>query len=277
MSSYRGDTFHKRIVRICKWLDTERSLGEKFRTFRHPFLASHTGADAKILLAMGVLPDNIWAVDSDREEYGPLLPLQDMGVRVFGEDITHVINRFAQDQIGSVFLDYLGECSTKSIERTTRSVISQLPAGSVVSLTHIRGREKSGLESDKERERIITGIVGSSTKHPISLTQYLAYQSRDANTNGSPMLTMSYHLVKSNRQVERLDLSNYDDAYLLRMAKEQATQAGYDFNEKEIMLMTKNDLSKIARKAVKTRKENAKKRSDAAYRAWETRRANAKG
>jgi hypothetical protein len=219
------------VVRVCKWLHTEMLKGRKFRNTFHPSLASRFAGDVATLRAQGVPADFICAVDYDRNECREIIDrLQSRGVRVFGEDIVSVVTRLACiGEIGSVFLDYMGTFANRRIRQTTQTIAAIMPRTSVLSITHLRGRD--GKYEDNERENAITDIVMSSAKFPARLTQSIAYQSRDENSCGSPMLTMTFQIGGSNNVTpERLNLLRYSDDALLALAKYRIVRAGYDTN-----------------------------------------------
>lgn len=194
---YKGDTEEKATIRPIMWENVRRVMGKAFYRCRHLFLA-YRGADALTLLDMDVLPDNVWAIERNTRECRELFKLRSLGIRIFDRDIVVVVSKFGSTEPMSVFLDYLGTVSGRENTTCTQTVVSHLREGSVITLTHTRSRDV--YTSRSERESHVMRTVKAATKYDVVLVQSIAYQSRNENSHGMPMLTMSYYIGKTTFQ-----------------------------------------------------------------------------
>lgn len=191
-SAYRGETCSKAVARILMWSQHRRLLKDAFLTTNHLFLASHTGKDAEYLLAEGVSPKKVCAVECDHTQYLPLMGhMKKLGYRLQTRRIEDVAeqNEMSEDR-RSWFLDYCGTLEGTQI--TTRKVVACVPKNSVVSITVLRGRELSG--STKSRDQRLLKQLRKASPYQVSLIQTVTYISEDADTVGSAMVTFTFFI-----------------------------------------------------------------------------------
>ncbi len=98
---YGGESVGKKLARYSFWDRTKRWLGDRFFTEQHLVLASRDGGDVAVLKGLGVTPQNIVAVDTDKEAVDdcrrkhPRSPFRDGGSFMTAEAASKVFGREA--------------------------------------------------------------------------------------------------------------------------------------------------------------------------------------
>jgi hypothetical protein len=226
---YRGETFQKNITRLCKWIITQKYLGEDFYTTPHLFLASRIAGDIKPLLAMRVKHANIWLIEKDLLEYSNMSTQikKDPDYKIFTKDITNVVRKYHIDKsLQSIYLDYCG--TIKENWKTSKQVLDCMSPNSVISFTHVK-RERGC--NQKNRLGLLVSLVKERIKHPVSLIQNIHYQSKDDSSNGSSMMTTSFLIGNHNvSHIDHIDLCHLTEKDMLSMVDRRLSQLGYSIN-----------------------------------------------
>lgn len=218
---YRGETASKRVSRWLVWWMHRRLLEVSFQETPHVFLASRVGGDINTLMSMGVVSDQIWAVDKDRKQCVPLYHrMGRQGFRVFNRKVEDVVDDFSvSNGIRSVYLDFCGTLDGE-MQATLQRVVPRMRAGSVVSVTFIRGREQLEI---RNREAFLLRLIQGASRHRVSLSQVITYMSNNSDGKGSPMATLTFYVGKKATTVSRFDLTGHSELDLAQLAASKST------------------------------------------------------
>lgn len=216
--AFKGETPAKKVNRAFVWLQHRRLL--KPRTFLntpHVFLASRCAGDVDTLLGMKVPPENVWAVEKDRDEYEHLFERQDrQKFSLYTEKVELVAARF-KSELRSVYLDYCG--NLQGTKGTTARVVSRLPPRTALSVTVFLGREHN---APVDREAALLQEIRAHTHHAVTLVQSVLYVSLDSATYSSPMGTWTFYLGPwPSRSKMQFDLTSYSTGELKRLVSSQ--------------------------------------------------------
>lgn len=203
---YKGETPSKSITRSFVWLQHGRLLKRRFKSTPHVFLASRIAGDVATLRGMMVPPAHIWAVENQRVEFEKLFDrCEREGFHLYTEKIESVVASNADANIRSVYLDYCGNLDGTAV--TTRRVVAQLPAHSVLSVTLFLGRERAKPES---RENALLRLIREHTRHQVTVVQSVLYLSTTDDFKVSPMGTWTFYIGPASSQAKmRFDLHEY--------------------------------------------------------------------
>jgi hypothetical protein len=148
--TYQDDGLAKKLVRFELWTVLSEILGERFMQGRHLVLSSHEAGDVSTLLGLGVPPNHIVAVDTDR---GALACAKKKFPEV---DFRHAdITEVAKTHQHKFLTAHVDLCSTIS-EDTIKTIVGTLPAlrnNSFLGIAFMMGREKEDAASRIEREK----------------------------------------------------------------------------------------------------------------------------
>ena len=241
---YKGTSPGKDANRNLVWLQHKRLLGRAFGRTEHVFLASKHAGDVDVLTALGAPASRIVAVESNEDQYIPLLDRQKKeGFKLY----TTRIERMIEDvSTRSVYLDFCGNLI--GARHPTAAVVKYMPARSVLSVTLLTGREKS---RPANREESLTKLIRSNTSHRVTLVQRVMYQSTVADSFGVPMATWTFYLGPiESRAKMTFDMHGFLGRRVVELG---------DLDE--------------ARKLLRAGQARARGRRVAALKAWETMRA----
>jgi hypothetical protein len=112
----------------------------RFQRGKHLILASREGGDIPVLLALGVKPKNIVAVEVNPDA---ALAVQDKYPKVKVEcgDVVDVA-RFYKKKLVSAFLDFCSPVRPFLITKVTQTIIYGLSDGAIIGCAFLNGREK---------------------------------------------------------------------------------------------------------------------------------------
>lgn len=264
---------------------------QDYQTLPHVSLASHIAGDVMPYYILGVKPDNIWLVEKDSDESESLERLMNYGVRLFEENIVNVAARYQYKQsFASWFYDGMGSLANDIEVKNIRTVVGGMKTRTIFHCTFHRGRDgRSGVNDDREKEMddIVRGSACNGLAHHM---QSVVYQSESLESKGCPMITMTYMIASGKNptlsEIGRyIDIRHLSDKECLSLVSRKMEEIDFDVNqllpfvnstiETFIQTMENNMTTEAANKAWETRRKNAKKRSKAAKKAWKTRKENA--
>jgi hypothetical protein len=193
---YRGESCAKALARPLIWTHAQSLLGSRFTQSASVFLAGQTGCDIPQAMSLGIPLSMLYAVESDREAWRQLSDTYESlqrpgGLHLIRNDIVYVVNNL-RDQVGFVYLDYCGTVNGPD-QQTTHDVVKLLSSGTVLSITHERGRTDR-YHDELQRQLYVWQVVQESTSLQVIPTQGIMYQST------SPMMTLTYYLGPTSRQ-----------------------------------------------------------------------------
>ena len=128
---YRGETPVKKVARLYFWNHVRTLVGpERFKAGPHVVLSGPDAGDVATLLGMGVKPNGIVAVDTDRHAVDAAY-WKFPGMDIRHEDVREALAAMKNPPV-SVFLDTCHHVSNKSLELTKDCL--RLCGGSVLSI-----------------------------------------------------------------------------------------------------------------------------------------------
>lgn len=142
MTVYRGDTNGKRLVRayVYEFAVVLATL-DRFVGRHHVVLAGPIGGDIGVLRALGVPFDRIVACDENRKAVKSCKERWPEAT-VIHAPVDEVVAEYAPT-IQTCNLDFFGSLTIDRL-RLVRKVASLLPAGALLAVTMLRGRESPG-------------------------------------------------------------------------------------------------------------------------------------
>ena len=195
LAKYRGESATKKVQRLVFWNAVKREVGpRKFNRGPHLVLSSAEAGDVSALLGMGVQPDSIVAVDTDRHAVAAA------EWKVPGLDIRHenVKQTVQERKWASVYLDLCGPLSGKSLD-VVGACLPHL-SGAVLGIAMLACREQNqyrqGVAELKEAnitaekcrpvlfQQMLPEVIQTHTFYPLNWWYYLSH---DDVRFGKPM------------------------------------------------------------------------------------------
>jgi hypothetical protein len=160
--TYKGDSPGKKLARLNFWSQVLLHLGSKrFFSGKHLVLASQDGGDIQLLMALGVRPHHIIAVDLDQRAL-EVCRRAYPDVRYEQGDVAKIVEKYSRS-LECAYLDFCGPLSDAMMDRARRVVGAGMKDRSLIGMTFMHGREKgekrlSALELKDQTLRTLEGI-----------------------------------------------------------------------------------------------------------------------
>lgn len=150
--TYKGESPSKKLARYSFWMSVAGLLGqERFQGGKHLVLASREAGDVSVLLALGVKPKNIIAVDHNAEACA-LAQKKFPEVRFICDDVAKVARRFNRECI-SCLLDFCAPMMPRVLDGVLQVALQVLKDDGILGCAFLSAREQGELKDDVEASR----------------------------------------------------------------------------------------------------------------------------